>query len=232
MLNYTDHFGRQRTAEGNSQSVEAHGPFLLIEPELLSLKVNGTDVEYLMPGKENIIDTRIWVTNLGDGIAQNTRIQAIIPDSVDFVSSAPSLQFITVCLQLTLSVTPPLKNDPLERFTVIDILQPEFRHMFLNQEVTALPIGPDALGTTFSPFDVEVSDLQVDRYYLLQEQKLSIKARITNDFVYTYSFSDEDEHIIEIAVDPLNEYDESNNYAVKSIAVLIGALVMALKRRL
>jgi len=164
---YTDHFGEMKTDQGDEQTVYAHGPVVTVQPRVDDIVANGRTQDHLVPGTLNTIHATIYVSNVGDDIAQNVIVTAVLPQTVTFQTSSPAPASVTGTIikwslgdiapysqssvTLTLSITTPTLGNSSELITLIETVQPELMHMYLQQQVTGAMLGPPALNALNAP---------------------------------------------------------------------------------
>jgi len=162
-LTYTDHFGRTKVSNGQYRAVAAHGPAIVAQPMLKGISVGNLKRSHLTADAKNVVKAEILVPNVGDDIAQDPRITAVMPHDVTLVSSDPEpvsynpttrevvwelfdiAPYSGAKISLTIYTTPPMPAQPIEMFTLIDTIDAEFVHLYLQQLVTSDSVGPPAL---------------------------------------------------------------------------------------
>ena len=150
---YVDHFGEMKTDMGDEKTVYAHGPVIKIEPRVDEITTDSGTRDYLVAGALNTVHATIYVSNVGDDIAQDVKVTAKIPQTVSFQTSSPApdssvertfewnvgdiAPYSQATISLTLqAVTPSVNYTGSKPFTLIETIQPELMHMFLQRQVT------------------------------------------------------------------------------------------------
>jgi hypothetical protein len=162
-VTYEDHFSRTKSDWGNARNVRAHGPEIVANPMIEKISVGNLEREFLTASAPNTVLAKIYVANLGDDIAQNVAIRAVIPEGVLLVSSTPDYVWMDpttgevewlladisprgqLPISLELYTIPPIPGGVTEFLTLMETMQSEFTHMYLQQQVLSDTIGPPAL---------------------------------------------------------------------------------------
>lgn len=162
-LTYEDHFSRTKVNWGNARNVRAHGPEIVTNPMIESIKVGNLERDFLSAGAPNNVRATLYVANLGDDIAEDVLVTAVIPVGVALLSSSPVYSNFDpatgeaswtlgdilprgqVPISMELLTVPSLPAGPTAYQILITTIDSEFTHMYLQQQVMSDTVGPPAL---------------------------------------------------------------------------------------
>lgn len=160
---YDDHFSKMKWDYGRGRSVRAHGPEIVTSPMIESIKVGNLERDFLSAGAPNNVLAKLYVSNLGDDIAESVRVKAVIPEGVALLSSQPTYSYYDVAtggvewtlgdisprgsipIALEFLAVPPIPAGPTAFYTLLETVNSHFTHMYLQTQVVGDTVGPPAL---------------------------------------------------------------------------------------
>lgn len=177
-ISYQDHFSKTKVDWGRARNVRAHGPIIVASPMIEKISVGNLERDFLSAGAPNDVYAKIYVANLGDDIAENVYVRAILPEGVALMSSDPTFASMNPAtgevswnlgdiaprsqlpVSLDLYTIPPAPAGTTEYHTLLWTLDSEFTHMFLQQQVISDTQGPPALNA-LNLIDIDPPDAPV-----------------------------------------------------------------------
>jgi hypothetical protein len=163
LVTYDDHFSKPKWDYGRARSVRAHGPEIVTNPMIESIKVGNLERDFLSAGAPNNVLAKLYVSNLGDDIAASVRVKAVVPEGVALLSSQPTYSYYDVAtggvewtlgdisprgsipIALEFLAVPPIPSGPTAFHTLLETVNSHFTHMYLQTQVVGDTVGPPAL---------------------------------------------------------------------------------------